>query len=98
MSTYELDDHDVDLILTDLRGRNSATSEIADRIEAQIPLPVPTKPHAVVRTASGVYTLGHKGNHLAWLGTAPDPHEPGDWYEADAIGRITEVLFEGVDL
>lgn len=97
MSTYELDDHDISVILNDLSGHDSAmANEIADRIRAQIPIPAPVKVGAVVRTDSS--------NYLRWT---YDMHSNEPWvlcnsvdetFRTDEIGRITEVLSPGVDL
>lgn len=101
MSKYELDDHDVNVILQQLRDRGSGMArEIADRLEAQIQLAIPTKVGAVVKTEHP--TLG--GYYLRW---AHDNATHSPWvqvgnheepYRTDEIGRITEVLSEGVDL
>lgn len=105
MSTYELEDHEVEMILSDLRRHGSGIAkEIADRIEAQIPIPAPTKIGAVVRTKNATGSIS-VGTFLRW---ATDPQTVEPWicvgdrdlttYRSDDIGRITEVLSEGVDL
>jgi hypothetical protein len=69
-------------------------------LKPQIPLPVPTKVGAVVKTEHP--TLG--GYYLRW---AHDNATHSPWvqvgnheepYRTDEIGRITEVLAKGVDL
>lgn len=96
MSAYELDD---DLVrkfvaLQNTAGwRSAAGDEMAVALGDQIPPPAPTKHYAVVRTDQGVYCRADNNDPNAnWWG--PDEN----WCRTDAIGRITEVLFEGVDL
>lgn len=97
MSIYELDDHDVQMILSALGERNSNMSkELRERILAQMPLPAPTNVGAVVRTESGLYI------RWAWKGRTSSPwiaagnHEQP--YRTDEIGRITEILSPGVEV
>lgn len=100
MSKYELDDHDISVILNDLSGHDSAmANEIADRIRAQIPIPVPVKIGAVVRAMEG----GIPRTYLRW---AYDSHTHEPWqlvntdetFRTEDVGRITEVLSPGVDV
>lgn len=107
MSKYELDDHDISVILNDLSGHDSAmANEIADRIRAQIPIPVPVKIGAVVLTNGATDKRLTSGNNY-FVRWAYDNATTSPWIEAgnheepyrtDAIGRITEVLSPGVDL
>lgn len=100
MSTYELDD---DLVRAWIHfTANEVAGEevkLREAFEKQLPLPVPTKIGAVVRTAEGVAVL---------VDVHMDPVEASTWVMTGAdgysdlagcdLGRITEVLFEGVDL
>ena len=101
MGTYVLDD---DLVREFVAHQNQAGwgSAVADKfaveLEKQIPLPAPTKIGAVVRTEDSV--LGSVwclalAEPVSWT-TPTDPS--GHMYRTDQIGRITEVLSEGVDL
>lgn len=94
MSKFELDEHDVQVILQLLRERGSGMArEIADRLDAQVPLDVPTKIGAVVRTSEGVFVLadGVDARHWYLSGGVEDWRTPGD------LGHILAVLSEGVD-
>lgn len=95
MSTYEIEDDVVRRLVgnADLLPPNLQSAVMA--LEEQIPIPVPTKIGAVVRTESGdVFTLtsAHRLTDLVWI--APN----GFHAVPEAIGRITEVLSEGVDI
>lgn len=96
MSKYELDDHDVEVILQQLRDRGSGMArEIADRLEAQVPKPIPTKIGAVVRTSEGVFVLADPVDARGWF---PPGGTSDAWRTPGAIGKVIEVLSEGVDL
>lgn len=65
-------------------------------LKPQIPIPVPTKIGAVVRTTEPNYvyvrwTLDDSGT--PWVDSQDDEHR-----STERIGRIVEVLSEGVDL
>jgi hypothetical protein len=96
MSTYELDDALVrDFIVHNGSGMNWKMVEV---LEQQLPTPVPTKLGAVVRTTEGVAVLARfpEEDNAPWILHANA--EDWNWRHPDAIGRVTEVLFEGVDL
>lgn len=107
MATYELDDQDATYVVEVLAVRASQqASELADRIRAQIPIPVPVKIGAVVRTY-GTFADDGPDAGAVFLRWATDNHTHSPWIEAgnheqpyrtDEIGRITEVLSPGVDL
>jgi hypothetical protein len=59
-----------------------------------LPIPVPTKPGAIVRTVDGVWIKADPSQFGCW--TSVEGFE--GWKNLDEIGRITEVLSEGVDL
>lgn len=99
VSKYELDD---DLVRRVISGRTTGTDQDALflKLEAQVPLPTPTNVGAIVRTEDGF----NGGLYLRW---AHDNATTSPWvqvgnheqpYRTDEIGRITEVLSEGVDL
>ena len=102
MSTYELDDHDVQRILECLPD-TQMDKDIRDRIITQIPIPVPVKVGAVVRTLGAISPLDQPVTFVRW---ALDHFTHSPWLQAnndtpfrtDEIGRITEVLSPGVDL
>lgn len=104
MATYELDDQDAAYVVEVLAVRASQqASELADRIRAQIPIPVPVKIGAVVRTLGAFAPLDQPVTFVRW---ALDHFTHSPWlqansdtpYRTDEIGRITEVLSPGVDL
>lgn len=97
MSLYEIDDE----IMRDLVGNLDLLpprllSAVA-ALEKQIPIPVPTKLGAVVRTEEGVFVLADPESEVRWARPA-GPHYSPDWMACGQIGRIIEVLSEGVDL
>lgn len=103
MSTYELDDGLVRAFVSTLESATDhdnlgvalAHKNLGEALQGQLPIPVPTKIGAVVRTESGdVFTLtsAHRLTDSVWI--APN----GFHAVPEAIGRITEVLSEGVDL
>jgi len=104
VSKYELDDHDVEVILQQLHERGSGMSlEIAERLSMQIPIPVPVKVGAVVRAETTDARSSRVYLRWAWEVATTEPWiEHGDHdlktYRTDEIGRITEVLSPGVDL
>lgn len=74
---------------------------VAQQIRNQIPIPVPTKIGAVVRTESGRAYVRADGSTTPWISVRlPGVAfiETPDWLGDEVIGRITEVLSEGVDL
>jgi len=110
MTTYVLeynDDEDarfvaelMELMLESSLSLSSHSRELLenlrDSILVQIPVPVPTKIGAIVRTDAGFY--------LRW---AWSPHTTQPWIETnnvdstvrtEDIGRVLEVLAPGVDL
>lgn len=98
MSTYELDDDMVRRILTAQRdGQPFAFGDLFAQLRVQVPTPTPTKLGAVVRTDKGVFVLADPGAELCWAQPI-SPQDSPDWFIDQAIGRITEVLSEGVDL
>lgn len=99
MSTYELD-NDLVQRLVDNRDLLPATLHPFLRsIEDQLPVPAPTKLAAVVRVDNETspvwvrFDTNTDPGHACWI----DPQD-GEHRSVDNIGRITEVLFEGVDL
>lgn len=96
MSTYELDD---DLVRRLIENPDQLPRSLAMMLEKQLPLPVPTKIGAVVRTDMGVF-LRADGSDSGWIRARQNPPflEVPDWHFSGDIGRITEVLSEGVDL
>jgi hypothetical protein len=100
MSTYELDDELVRQYvegLTPVEERHALRHALAD----QLPARVPTKVGAVVRTEMPVRGPSEfirwapdTRTHSPWIQAADHEHP----YRTDEIGRITEVLSEGVDL
>lgn len=102
MSKYELElsDEAVQAFIRDLRNGlgDLPANHIADILEAQIPIPVPVKIGAVVRTARA-------GDYLRW---AFDSQTVEPWievrdpniktYRTSELGPITAVLSPGVDL
>lgn len=100
MSTYEIEDSLVREVFPELKAMGGAAHDLGATLESQIPLTVPAKVGAVVKTEHP--TLG--GYYLRW---AHDNATTSPWvqvgnheepYRTDEIGRITEVLSEGVDL
>jgi hypothetical protein len=95
VTAYELDDALVRRALNLEGGRIEATELLLMEIGRQMPIPVPTKIGAVVRTAEyGTLTLTSsvRLEEATWV--APN----GQRFHAAEIGRITEVLAPGVDL
>lgn len=68
---------------------------VAQQIRNQIPLPVPTKIGAVVLTTDTVGSPWVLAQHAdrPWYSPATN-----DWAQPHQIGRVTEVLSDGVDL
>lgn len=103
MSKYELSD----ALVANVVGAAGAgqveshlIAALISDLKPQIPLPVPTKIGAVVKT-DHTYLGGHylrwahdNATHSPWIQVGN--HEQP--YRTDEIGRITEVLSEGVDL
>lgn len=102
MSTYELDDEVVRAYLRDTEYAKSITPEdqpwvkILTALQAQVPIPTPTKPGAIVETErGGLWMLALCGNH--WI----SQHDVGGEHttaEPDRLSRIIKVLSEGLDL
>lgn len=96
MSKYELDDDLVRRFVKD-----GLTEEgiglLANALNVQIPLPVPTKIGAVVRTTEPDYVYVRWAlddiTETPWVDSNDDEHR-----SSQNIGRITEILSEGVDL
>lgn len=107
MAKYELDDELVQKFIShqDSAGWVSAAAdELAVTLERQLSAPVPTKIGAVVKTVGAVYpTTGQPVTFVRW---ALDHFTHSPWlqansdipYRTDEIGRIIEVLSQGVDL
>lgn len=92
MSTYELDD---ELVRQLLSNPDRLPRALAHALTKQAPLPAPTKFGAIVRTNKGVWVLADPwARELRWREADPD----GGWQDTQDIGRISEVLFEGLDL
>lgn len=102
VSTYEIDDEVVRGLVDNRDLLPPRLLSAVAALEEQIPLPTPTKIGAVVRTSMKV-----RGPRV-FIRTAVDGHTGSPWQEMNAsdepalpseqIGRITEVLSEGVDL
>lgn len=99
MSEYKLDD---DLVAQLLNNPDRLPRALFAALSAQLPIPVPVKVGAVVKTEMPV-----RGPRFfirwAWDVSTTEPWiEHGDHdlstYRTDQIGRITEVLSPGVDL
>lgn len=92
----DLDEAEANAIVYDLRGAGSDLEKaIAQQIAQQIPIPAPTKIGAVVRTTGGVAILSDPGSSSPWVLQMGGDYT---WADMERIGRITEVLSEGVDL
>lgn len=70
--------------------------EISKSVRAQIPIPVPDKLGAVVQTDQGRFIRWAFDVHTFRPWIAAQDHETP--LRTDQIGRITEVLSEGVDV
>lgn len=99
MSKYELDDELVQEFLGTLHESEDETpsGKLGNDLRRQIPIPVPTLVGAVVRTDQGVFVRVRRDNeHLKeWFHDHPDTIT---FTTTGEIGRIAEVLSEGVDL
>ena len=95
MSTYELDDDLVREWLRSSPGDNDLPLVMA--LKDQVPLPTPTNVGAVVRTVSPsslwIRWTYDAHSHEPWI----EANDTDNTYRSDQIGRITEVLFEGVE-
>jgi len=95
---YEIDlnDHEVHEHVRDLRNGlgGDLAQRIANEIEGQIKLTIPTGLGAVVRTSEGLFVLadGVDARHWYLSGGVPE-----DWRSAGELGHVVEVLSEGVD-
>lgn len=110
MAKYELDDELVQRFVSgdsatdhdNLRAAE-AHAALAKALAPQIPIPVPVKVGAVVRTLGAFAPLDQPVTFVRW---ALDHFTHSPWlqansdtpYRTDEIGRITEVLSPGVDL
>lgn len=107
MSSYELDDEVVAMFVANYRVRfmpgaaNATEPMLAELLGKQIPIPVPTKIGAVVRTDHPNFDVPvfirwayDSRTHSPWV-SANDHETP---YRTNEIGRILDVPFEGVDL
>jgi hypothetical protein len=103
VSTYELDDDLVRKLVGSSYApdKMDAATALADVLKEQLPIPVPGKVGAAVRTEMDV-----RGPRV-FIRWATDNHTHSPWIEAgnheqpyrtDEIGRITEVLSLGVEL
>lgn len=97
MGTYELDDKLVEMFLTNRQG-NAVPDELAAALQTQLPIPTPTKLGAVVRTTEGIAVLANPPSASAWVLHEAECLGDYTWAYVGDIGRITEVLSEGVDL
>lgn len=100
VSKYELSDALVANVVSAAESGKVDAHLIAALIsdlKPQIPIPTPTKLGAVVRTDRGVFLLADPGAELCWAQPI-SPSDSPDWFIDGGIGRITEVLSEGVDL
>lgn len=98
MSTYELDDELVREFLSTLHESEDEmpSGKIGSTLKAQIPQPTPKKVGAVVRTTEPNYVYvrwSMDDSGKPWVDAQDDEHR-----STDDIGRIVEVLSEGVDL
>ena len=107
MSKYELDD---ELVLAFLDTLHESEDElpsgrIGGALEKQLPIPAPTKIGAMVRTPG--FPSAFRPEPLVFIRWATDSHTVSPWIEAsdheqpyrtDEIGRVVEILSEGVDL
>ena len=100
MSAYELDDELVRQIANTVWSSHVDLQALADQLREQIPTPLPTKIGAVVRTESEAF-LRADGSTTPWISI----RMPGvafverpDWLADAQLGRVIEILSEGVDL
>jgi hypothetical protein len=94
VSAYELDDDKVRACLENAGA--SLPQYLAEALSRQLTLPAPTKIGAVVRTTEPNYiyvrcTLD-EDDRSPWI----DPQD-GERRSTERLGRITEILSEGVD-
>ena len=101
MSKYEIDDEVVRGLVDNRDLLPPRLHSAVAALEEQIPLPVPAKVGAMVRTempvrGASVFIRWATDHHTTspWI-QASDHEQP---YRTDEIGRIVEVLSEGVDL
>lgn len=101
---FEWDDAqalDMQLVLGDLLimnlppSRRSMLHDMANKIQNQKPIPLPTKLGAVVHTKQGIFVrrIGNDNRDRVWW-RVPD----GDWLSNSEVGPVLRVLSEGVDL
>lgn len=92
-----LEDDEVTAFVNDLRNGldGPRARRIADEIEGQIKVPIPTGLGAVVRTTEGLFVLADGADARHWFlsGSAGS----GDWRTPGELGRILEVLSDGVE-
>lgn len=103
MSTYELPDDLAKYVADTVWSSNVPLETLAEILRPQIPVLAPTKLGAVVRCDIQL-TEADTTLFVRWTAW---PDHPFPWLQAGDvstthananIGRITEVLFEGVDL
>lgn len=94
MSTYELDD---DLVRRFVKDglTEEGVGLLANALNVQLPAPVPLNIGAVVRTENRIFvrTAGLEQSHCWW-----DFTNHVGWFTDEQLGRVVEVLSEGVDL
>lgn len=97
MSKYEveLEDSEVAEFVSDLRNGlgGKCAERVAEEIEQQIRIPIPTKLGAVVRTAEGLFVLADAIDARSWFLSGSIGN--GDWRTPGELGKITSVLSEG---
>lgn len=101
---YEIniDEAEARALVYDLSNDGSDLEKaVADQLASQLPpaIPAPTRIGAVVRTEIGEFVRAD-GSGTPWIRAIVKGlfTERPDWLADDQIGRITEVLSEGVDL
>jgi hypothetical protein len=99
VSTYELDDDLVREFVADTASKQ-VWEKLISALGHQLPLPVPTKIGAVVRTDGGVFVRVRVNNTelTEWTLANAGAGVGGDVTATENLGRITQVLSEGVDL
>lgn len=95
MTAYELDDELVGRFIRQSWIVNDAI-QMAGQLEKQFPVPAPTKLGAVVQTESRVLVRTAAGVDVQFCWWDVTNHV--GWFSDDQLGRIVEVLSEGVDV
>ena len=97
MSTYELDDEVVRQFLTGPGGE----AALVRALDKQLPVLLPTKLGAIVRTADGAMFIRTHRRGWCWTevtdGGIPTVSSPR-YFDDHGLPKITRVLSEGVDL